>query len=372
MISLKEITFQKGIKDFVTFPFRLYKNNQYWVPPIISEEISNFDPTKNPVFKHASAQYFIAYKNNEPVGRVAAIINKKETEEQGFKKMRFGWFDVIDDIEVTQVLINKVAEIGKANNLEFMEGPVGFSNLDKVGVLTEGFDYRGTMITWYNHPYYKTHFKQLGFYVGKQYREHITLFKNVPVDKLSRMNKMISSRYNLTTLNFTKTSQIMPHVDEMFDLFNESYSELASFVPISNDQKAYFKKKFIGFINPEFIKFVVDKDHKIVAFAITLPSFSKALQKAKGKLWPFGVFHLLRAKKKNEDVILYLIGVHPTYRNKGVTALIMHAYATTYKDFGIKRMIRTPELEENETARRIWKDYQDLNHKRRCTFKKDL
>ena len=170
MITIKEMTSKKELKAFVKFPFKLYKNNKFWVPPIIKDELETFDATINPVFKHAEARYFVAIKNNKIVGRVAAIINFTELNDQKLKKMRFGWFDFIDDLEVSKLLLNKVEEIGKQNNLEFMEGPVGFSNLDKVGVLTEGFTHIGTMITWYNHAYYKNHFEKL--FSSKQIFHH--------------------------------------------------------------------------------------------------------------------------------------------------------------------------------------------------------
>ncbi|MEN8886964.1 MAG: GTP cyclohydrolase, partial [Winogradskyella sp.] len=163
MITIKEISTKKDLKTFVKFPFRLYKNSKSWVPPIIAEEVRTLNKDENPVFKDAEARYFLAYKNNEIVGRVAAIINWLEVNGQSEKKMRFGWFDTIDDVEVTKLLLEKVHAIGKENNLLYVEGPVGFSNLDKVGILTEGFDELGSMITWHNHAYYAEHFKALGY-----------------------------------------------------------------------------------------------------------------------------------------------------------------------------------------------------------------
>ena len=183
MITLKEIHSKKEMKQFVTFPFSLYSNNKYWVPPIIKEEVDNFDKTKNPVFETADARFFIALKNKKIVGRIAAIINNYEVSEQGLKKIRFGWFDVIDDIEVSKLLLEKVKEIGLENNLEYIEGPVGFNNLDKTGVLVEGFDHIGTMITWYNHPYYKDHLETLGFIKEKEYLENKFKFKNQETNK---------------------------------------------------------------------------------------------------------------------------------------------------------------------------------------------
>ena len=372
MIKIKEITTKKEMKQFVKFPFSLYKDNHNWVPPIISDEIDNFDKDKNPVFEYAKAQFFVALKNEKIVGRVVAIINTYEVEKQGVKKIRFGWFDVIDDIKVTETLLNKVKEIGRKNDLEFIEGPVGFNNLDKTGVLTEGFDHIGTMITWYNHPYYAKHLEKLGFQKEKEYLENKFLFKNVDAVKYGKVSNIIQRRYGLKPLNFTSTKKIMPYVDEMFELFSKSYSKLSTFVPISQAQIKHFKEKYIRFINPEYIKFVVDKNDKLVAFAIVMPSFSKALQRAKGKLLPLGIFHMLNARKNSKDVTFYLIGVDPEYQNKGVFAIIFKQYCDTFSEKGIINCIRTPELENNTAIHKIWKDFDPKTHKRRRTYKLDL
>ncbi|WP_281543031.1 GTP cyclohydrolase [Maribacter aestuarii] len=372
MITIKEITSKKDLKSFVTFPFSLYKDSKYWVPPIIKDEMETFDKSKNPAFKNAEAWFFLAYKGDELVGRIVAIINNLEVEQQGLKKMRFGWFDFIDDNEVSDALLQKVAEIGQKNNLEYMEGPVGFSNLDKVGVLVEGFDHIGTMITWYNHPYYKEHYERLGFVKEKEYMENKFPANNADPKLFTKLNDLIKRRYGLKEVNFTKTKEVMPLADEMFDLFNETYSSLSSFVPITEVQKAYFKKKYISFINPEYIKFIKDKNDKLIAFAIVMPSFSEALQKANGKLFPFGIYHLLKAKKHSKDVIFYLIGIHPEYQNKGVTAIIFNEYYKTFQEKKIEMCYRTPELEENLAIKQMWKHFDPIVYKRRRTYRKNL
>ena len=372
MVTLREATSKADLKKFVKFPFSLYKGSPYWVPPIISEELASFNQDKNPVFKDADARFFLAYKEGKLVGRVAAIINWIEINEQKLRKMRFGWFDFIDDQEVSKILLNKVAEIGRENNLEYMEGPVGFSNLDKVGVLIEGFDHIGTMITWYNHEYYKGHYEHLGFVKEKEYLENKFLASNADPKLFSKVQLLIKKRYGLREMNFSKTSEIMPWADRMFDLFNETYASLASFVPITDIQKAYFKKKYLSFINPEYIKFIVDQNDRLIAFAIVMPSFSKALQKAKGKLFPFGFYHLLKAKKHSKDVTFYLIGIHPEYQNKGVTAIIFNEFYNTFKKKRIETCYRTPELEENTAIRQMWKHFNPVTHKRRRTYRKAL
>jgi GNAT superfamily N-acetyltransferase len=369
MITLHECRTKKEMKLFVKFPFSIYKDNAYWVPPIIKDELETFDKNINPAFENAEARFFLAFQKGKIVGRVAAIINWHEVNQQAIKKMRFGWFDVIDDLEVTKVLLNKVKEIGEKNNLEYIEGPVGFSNLDKVGVLIDGFNHIGTMITWYTHPYYKEHLEQLGYQKEKEYLENKFDLINVDAPYYERVSKLIERRFKLMPLSFTKTKDIMPYVDEMFDLFNKSYATLSSYVPISDSQIAYFKNKYINFINPEFIKFVVDQNNKLVAFGIMMPSFSLALQKAKGKLFPFGVFHLLKARKNPKVVTSYLIGVDPEYQNKGVTAIIFSEFAKTFNELGVKTIVRTPELEDNTAIHQLWKSFDPVTHKRRRTYR---
>lgn len=372
MITIQQVNNKKQLKAFVTFPFELYKNHPYWVPPLINDEMENFDTTKNPAFESAEAHLFLAYKDQKIVGRIAAIINWNEVHNQNKKKMRFGWWDVIDDIDVTKALLAKVHEIGQKNQLEHIEGPMGFSNLDKVGVLTEGFDFIGSMITWYNHPYYAQHLEQLGYRKEKEYHESSFLMSQVDPAPFTRAQEFVRKRYGLTSMNFTRTQDIMPYVDEMFDLFNTTYAHLASFVAITDIQRAYFKKKYIPFINPEYIKFIFDINHKMVAFAIVMPSFSEALQKAKGKLFPFGFYHLLKAKKNSKEVLFYLIGVLPEYQNKGVTAIIFDEYFKTFKANGITKCIRTPELEENHAIHNLWKNFDSQITRRRRTYTKSI
>jgi len=372
MTILKEVQTKKDLKAFVKFPFKLYKDSKYWVPPIISQEMKTFSKKENPVFNDADARLFLAYKDGKIVGRIATIVNWLEVKGQNQKKMRFGWFDFIDDLEVSQTLLNEVEKIGKAHNLQYTEGPVGFSNLDKVGVITEGFDSIAPMITWYNHAYYVKHYEAANYKVEKSYSESKFPFENVKPEFFKKAQELIKRRYKLTALKLTKTSEVMPYADKMFDLFNESYASLSSFVAINDVQKEYFKKKFISFVNPEYIKFVVDKDDNMVGFAIVMPAFAKALMKINGKLFPFGFKHIMHAKKNSKDVIFYLIGIHPDYQNKGVHAVIFNEYYETFTGKGIENCFRTPELEDNEAIQKIWKHFSPEVYKRRKTFRKDI
>ena len=372
MITIKEAISKKDLKAFVQFPFKLYKDSKYWVPPIIKQELETFNKDKNPIFNDAEARFFLAYKSGEIVGRIAAIINWLEVNKKGIKKMRFGWFDFIDDLDVSKALLETVENIGRKHKLSYTEGPVGFSNLDKVGVMTEGFDHLATMITWYNHPYYVDHYKAFGYSIEKEYSESSFPFSNVKPEFFKKAQELIKQRYKLKALKFTKTEEVMPYADRMFDLFNESYASLSSFVEITDIQKEYFKKKFISFINPEYIKFVVDENDKLIGFAIVMPRFAEALQKANGKLFPFGFTHILKAKRNSKEVIFYLIGILPEFQNKGVHAVIFNEYYETFTEKGIKTCYRTPELEDNLAIKKIWKHFDPIVYARRKTFKKVL
>lgn len=372
MITLIEAKTPEQMKTFVKFPFELYKNDPYWVPPLIQDELDTFDKTQNPVFNNAEAYYYLAVKAGKIVGRIAAIINWEEVNNQGKRKVRFGWWDVIDDINVTAALLEKVYELGRRNNMEHVEGPMGFSNLDKVGVVTEGFDRISSMITWYNFPYYKEHLEQLGYVKEKEYLESVFSFSNIDIEPYSRAAEYIKKRYGFYCKNFTNTKDILPYIDEMFDLFNKSYARLASFVAINEVQKNFIKEKYIGLVKPEYVKFVFDKEGKMVCFGIVMPSFSEALQKARGKLFPFGFLHLLKAKKRHNEVLFYLIGIDPDQQNKGITAIVFEEFHKSFKKHGVQSCIRTPELEENQAIQNIWKNFSPEVFRRRRTYLKAL
>jgi GNAT superfamily N-acetyltransferase len=373
MITIKEVTSKKELRQFVLFPFDLYKDSKYWVPPLIKDELQGFDKNINPAFENAEVWFYLAYQNSNIVGRIAVIINWHEINTQKIEKIRFGWFDFIDDLEVSKALLNKVFEKGKEKNLTHAEGPMGFSNMDKVGAITMGYDRMGSMITWYNYPYYITHFENLGFKTEKEYIENEFSFSNVNnPDTFYRAEKIVSQKYGVKSLRFTSSKDILPYVDEMFDVFNRAYASLSSFVAVTDRQKEYFKNKYISLINPEHIKFVLDKDDKLVAFSVVMTSFSEALQKSKGKLFPFGFLHFLKAKRKNDTVLFYLIGILPEYQNKGVTALIFKEYYETFTKDGVKNCILTPILVENLALQNLWKNFNPVTIIRRKTFRLEV
>jgi len=372
MIDISEVTTKAELKQFVTFPFQLYKNHPYWVPPLIKDEMETLDKDKNPVFKNAEATYYLAKRDGKFVGRIAVIINHLEINEIGKKKVRFGWFDVIDDIEVTKALLEKVYEAGRAHQLAYAEGPVGFSNMEKAGILTKGFEEMNTMITWYHFPYYAAHFEQLGFEKQATWVEFRLSIPDQAFEKVKKFSRIIRERYGLSVIRFKNKKEILPYVDEMFGLLNNTYNSLQTFVPIQQYQIDYYKEKYFSFIHPDYITCIKDKEGKLIAFSVVMPSFSKALKKANGKLIPFGWYHILKAQKKSETAAFYLIGIDPEYQGKGVTAIIFEEMQSLFNAKGISIVETNPELKENTAVQVLWKDYSPVQHKERSTFKIDL
>lgn len=371
-IEIKEIHTRKQLTEFVKFPLELYKNNPYYVPSLIKDELNDLDTTKNPSFDQAEVRYFLAYKNGKIAGRIAAIINFIEVNELKIKKLRWGWFDVIDDLEVTKALFEKLAEIARSRQLEFMEGPVGATSLEGAGMLTYGFDRISTSITLYNYEYYPKHLEQLGFETANEWVEHLINRPEQIAQKVINFSELVQKRYNLRVLRFRNRSEMKPYIAPVFNLLEETYKNLDSFVPITQAQKDFYAEKYVKILHPDFINFIVDENNEMCAFAITMPTYAKALQKAKGKLFPLGWYHLLQSQKKNDTVEFVLIGVHPNYQRKGVTAIIFYEMFKAFKKHNIKLLETNPELVNNQSVQALWKDYDPIIHKRRKTFRKNV
>ncbi|AQX09504.1 GNAT family N-acetyltransferase [Elizabethkingia ursingii] len=371
-ISLRKVINDKMLTDFIQFPMTLYKNNPNYVPALINDEKQIWDPKENPALAYSEAELYLAYKNNQAVGRIAMMINHKEGQELDIHKVRFGWIDFIDDINVSKALIEKAIEYAKQHNINKIEGPMGFTNLDKAGMLTMGFDKLATMIGIYNFDYYPQHLKQLGLVKEKEWVEFELAFPEVLSEKVIKFNDLIKEKYQLKVLKFNNKKEILPLVEPMFQLLDETYKGLSTYTPITQQQIQTYKEKYFGFIDKDFIVCITDANDKLISFAITMPSYSKALQKANGKLFPFGWWHFLQAGKKNDRANFYLIGIHPEYQRRGVTAIIFKEIYEIFKKKGVKFLETNPELEENKNIQLLWQDYSPVNHKRRRTYSKEF
>ncbi|MCU7540878.1 GNAT family N-acetyltransferase [Riemerella anatipestifer] len=371
-IVVKKVTNDKELQDFIKFPNKLYKENPNYVPPLNNDEKNIWKAEENPALSYSDAEQYLAYRNGEVVGRIALMVNYKEEKELGIKKLRFGWLDFIDDIEVSKVLMDKAIEVAKSKNLPKIEGPMGFTNLDKAGMLVMGFDKLATMIGIYNFEYYPTHLEKLGLKKEKEWVEFEIDFPEQLPEKVTKFSGLIKEKYKLKVLRFNHKKEILPLVEPMFKLLDETYKNLSTYTPISDEQIKTYKEKYFGFIDKDYIICIADEHDDLIAFAITMPSYSRALQKAKGKLFPFGWWHFLQASKKNDRANFYLIGIRPDYQRRGVTSIIFEEIYKVFKQKGVRFLETNPELEENKNIQLLWQDYNPVNHKRRRTYSLDI
>ena len=371
-ILIKEVQTVQELKKFITFPMELYKNNKNYVPPLINEEKNIWNPAENPAFNYSEAKQFLAERDGKIVGRIAVMINHKEEKELGISKVRFGWLDFIDDLEVSKLLIDTAVNYAREKGIKKIEGPMGFTNLDKSGMLTMGFDKIATMIGLYNFEYYPKHMEKLGLVKEKEWVEFEMNFPTVLPEKVNKFSSLIAQKYKLNVIDFKNKKEILPLVEPMFKLLDQTYNSLSTYTPISEEQIKTYREKYFPYIDKNYVICVEDDNHQLVAFAITMPSYSKALQKSKGKLLPFGWWHFLQAGKKNDRANFYLIGIHPEYQRRGVTAIIFKEIFLRFSKMGIKFAETNPELEENKSVQVLWQDYNPINHKRRRTYSMEI
>ncbi len=371
-VIIKQVSTESELNDFIRFPMELYRDNPNYVPPLINEEKNIWKKEQNPALSYSETQQFLAYKNNKIAGRIALMINHKEEKELGISKVRFGWLDFIDDESVSKALIDQAIKFAREHQIHKIEGPMGFTNLDKAGMLTMGFDKLATMIGLYNFEYYPRHIENLGLTKEKEWVEFEINFPEVLPEKVVKFSSLIAEKYKLKVLNFKSKQEILPLVEPMFKLLDETYKHLSTYTPISEEQIKTYKEKYFPFIDKNYIICITDDNDELISFAITMPSYSKALQKSKGKLFPFGWWHFLQAGKKNDRANFYLIGIHPEYQRRGVTAIIFKEIFERFRKMGIKFTETNPELEENKSVQVLWQDYNPVNHKRRRTYAMEI
>jgi len=360
------------LKKFVQFPFCLYRNNPYWVPPLQREIFETLNKNENPAFESCDAEYWLAYQGGKIVGRIAGIINHRHNEYTGKNQARFGWVDFVDDPNVSGKLLKTVEKWAKDNGAESLHGPLGFNDLDQSGMLVEGFEEMSTMATIYNHSYYPRHLKKHGYQKEVDWVEYkIRAPLEIP-PRIDDYANRIARQQEVHIVETHSRKDILQYAREIFELFQETYKALYGFVPLSEKQVDVVVQKYFNFIQHEYVALVADKNDKLVAFGITMPSLSKALQKARGRLLPFGWWHLKRAMKYCNVVDFYLIGVKPELQGKGIPALILNKIGHTFLEKGIKYAESNPELEMNTKIQAQWKFFERRQHKRRRCYVKAL
>ena len=362
------------LHQYVQFGIDLYKGNDCYVPPLIFDEVGTLSPDVNPAFDFCDAQSFMAFRNGEPVGAITAIINKAYNEKTGEKLMRFGFVNFIDDAEVVDELFEAVEKWGRERGMTSIVGPMGFSDMDHEGMLIEGFDELGTMATIYNYPYYPKHMERMGYAKDVDWVEYRMTVPDAVPEKYARIADIVAKKYGLSVLKYTSRSKIKKEYGRaIFELVNEAYANLYGFVPLTERQIDFYIKAYIDVLRLEDVCLVVDSDGKLVALGISMPSMSRALQKAHGKLFPFGWWHLLQAIQGKTDVVdLLLVAVKPEYQSRGVNALIFADLIPRYIKNGYKFAESNLELEGNGSVQKQWEYFERRQHRRRRAYRKDL
>ena len=362
------------LEEYVKLGIDLYKDNDYFVPPLVVDEVSTLTPEKNPAFEFCTAQSFLAYKHGMPVGRITALINDHVNSKKGIKEMRFGWVDFIDDAEVADALFKAATDWGKERGCTTVVGPMGFSDMDHEGMLVEGFDEMGTMATIYNFPYYPKHMERMGFAKDVDWIEYrITIPEGIP-EKYQRIADIVRRKYNLKNVRYSSRSKLKNDYGQaIFDLINEAYADLYGYSALTRRQIDYYIGEYLGILRLEDISLVTTDDGALVGVGISMPSLSKALRLSGGRFFPMGWYHLWKAIRGKVDVVdLMLVAVKPEYQSKGVNALIFTDLIPRYIENGYKFAESNLELEGNENVQKQWEYFERRQHRRRRAWRKDL
>lgn len=375
-VEIKKVTTKSELKRFIRFNYEFYKDNPYSVPDLYDDMLNTFSAKKNAAFEFCEADYFLALRDGKIVGRVAAIINRRANETWNRKTVRFGWIDFIDDMEVSTALIDTVKQWGKERGMTEIEGPLGFTDMDAEGMLVEGFDQLSTMATIYNYPYYPQHMERLGLSKSADWVEMKIYVPDAIPEKHRRISDIIAKRYNLHIRKLKSKKEVRQSgvAHDIFRLINDAYTPLFGYSRMTERQIDQYVKMYVPVLDLHMVSIVENEQNEIVAVGISMASLSRALQKAKGRLLPFGWYHLLKALmwKRPKVLDLLLVAVRPDYQGKGVNALLFTDLIPVYKELGFEYAESNPELEMNEKVQNQWQYFKTEQHKRRRCFKADI
>ena len=374
-ITIREVTSKRDLQRFVQFGIDLYKENHYYCPPIFFDEVNTFNPKSNPALEVCDHIIFMAYRNDEIVGRIVGIINHCATEAWDVKKCRFGWFECVDDYEVFKSLLDSVAAWGKSKGMTCLNGPVGFTDFDHQGLLIEGFDHNAPMASLYTHPYYIAHYERYGLTKEADWIEYQVTPPTEAPERMRRVARLLEERCKLKVVKVKNSRELRKRYGyTYFDVLDAAYQKLYNYQPMTPRQKQYYCKMYFPLLNFDFVTLVANEKDEIVAVGLGMPSLSEALRKCRGRLFPFGWFHLIKALKAKQmtDFDLLLIAVRPDYQDKGVTALIFNEMTPHFKKYGIQRVETTAILETNHKSLAGFAEFDHIQHKRRRAFVKEL
>lgn len=365
---------KKSLKQYVRFGIDLYKGNKYFVPPLVLDEINTLLPEKNPAFDFCQAQSYMAYRDGKPVGRITGIINRRANEKFAEKTLRFGFVDFIDDDEVVDALFRAIQLWGHNHGMTKIAGPMGFTDMDREGMLVDGFEELGTQATIYNYPYYARHMERLGFAKEADWIEYRMKVPEQIPERYARIADIVSRKFGLRPLQMTSRKAIAQRYGQaIFELINRSYGELYGFVSLTQKQIDHYINMYLGLLRLEDVCLIVDAEDTLVGVGISMPSLSKALQRSGGRLFPTGWYHLLRAIRGHADAVdLMLIAIDPEYQGKGVNALLFNTLIPQYIANGYQYAESNVELETNSNVQKQWEYFERRQHRRRRSWSKPL
>jgi len=367
-VIIKEVISRKDLRTFIRFPHTLNQGNPYWVPGLDFDEMNTLRKDKNPAFEHCQACYWLALSEGEIVGRVAAIDNRLHSETWGQPYLRFGWIDFVDHPAVSDALFGAVEAWAESLGKTAVHGPLGFTDLDREGMLVEGFNELATLATSHDQSYYAEHLTRLGYEKDADWLENEVTVTEELDERISRVAAISRKRYKLSLLKAKNKKELLPYAPELFEIINETYSHLYGVIHLTEDQVKAYVEQYFGFVFPDFVPVVLDENGRMVAFTISMPSLSKALQKGRGKLFPIGWLYLLKALNKPDRVDMYLGAVRREYQGKGVNAIMMETLYRAFQRHGINKIHGNPQMESNFQVREQWKYFESRQHKRRRVF----
>lgn len=374
-LTIIPVTTKKEMKQFICFNYALYKDSPYAVPELYTDVRDTLDPNKNAAFEFCEAQPFIALRDGKVVGRIVAIINHKANSVWNKKAVRFGWVDFIDDVEVVDALFATVEQWGRERGMTEAHGPLGFTDFDPEGMLVEGFDRIGTMATIYNYPYYPVHLERMGYVKDVDWMEYLLTAPEALPEKHARITRIVKEKYGLRVVKYTSHSKLARERGvAIFELLNEAYADLYGFSALSPKQIQQYINSYLPLLDLRLVPIIVDKNDNLIGFGVLLPSLAKAFQKARGFMFPFGWWHLVKALKWNstQTTEMLLVAVKPEYQGKGAVALIFDDIIPVHNNLGYKWSESNPELESNSKMQAQWDYFERENHKRRRAYMKKI
>lgn len=374
-LTIIPVTTKKEMKQFICFNYALYKDSPYAVPELYTDVRDTLDPNKNAAFEFCEAQPFIALRDGKVVGRIVAIINHKANSVWNKKAVRFGWVDFIDDVEVVDALFATVEQWGRERGMTEAHGPLGFTDFDPEGMLVEGFDRIGTMATIYNYPYYPVHLERMGYVKDVDWMEYLLTAPEALPEKHARITRIVKEKYGLRVMKYTSHSKLARERGvAIFELLNEAYADLYGFSALSPKQIQQYINSYLPLLDLRLVPIIVDKNDNLIGFGVLLPSLAKAFQKARGFMFPFGWWHLVKALKWNstQTTEMLLVAVKPEYQGKGAVALIFDDIIPVHNNLGYKWSESNPELESNSKMQAQWDYFERENHKRRRAYVKKI